>query len=609
MATRPDRPSGALPRPPRRAGLVVWLLPIRRSLAWRLVLLLSGSLVALLGATGFLTLRLHRQHLVQTLEQTAMGMGETILASTHASMLENDREHLRQIIEIIGGRDRVLAVRLVNASGTVSYSSRPGEVGRVADVSAPACRSCHQGGTPRAPATLREGLSFYPLPSGAQALGLAVPVLNRPECSSAGCHMHPASQRVLGLLDVELSMAQLDAAMTSAGRQMALLVLLSIVLICASVGLIAWRVVDPPIAALLRGTRQLARGDLSHRIPAVATGELQELSRSFNEMAESLEHARAELDQWSHTLEERVAQKTHELERARDQMVFAEKMASLGKLAAIVAHEINNPLAGILVSAKLVRRKLPRVCGRDPVSGALAVLPPAAVPGAALPAATAPGSPPPASPPAASAAEQELAETLVMIEREAARCGDIVRNLLLFSRRRDLSASPEDVNEIVRRSLKLLNHQVELQEIAVATQLDAELPPVICDAGQVEQAMVAMIMNAIEAMPDGGSLTVSTQRLRDGSWVRVEVADTGVGIPAELRERIFEPFFSTKAHGQGTGLGLSVLYGIVQRHQGRVDFRSEVARGTTFWIELPVTPALQAESTAQALSGTPVSRG
>jgi two-component system NtrC family sensor kinase len=185
---------------------------------------------------------------------------------------------------------------------------------------------------------------------------------------------------------------------------------------------------------------------------------------------------------------------------------------------------------------------------------------------------------------------KELDETLVMIEREAARCGDIARNLLLFSRRRDLAASAEDVNDIARRSLRLLRHQIELQQVAVRELLDPQIPQIVCDAGQIEQAVVALIMNAVEAMPDGGELTVRTQPLQGRSGVRVEVADTGTGIPPGIRDRIFEPFFSTKKQGQGTGLGLAVLYGIVQRHRGTVDFTSPPGGGTTFVIELPATP-------------------
>ncbi len=177
-----------------------------------------------------------------------------------------------------------------------------------------------------------------------------------------------------------------------------------------------------------------------------------------------------------------------------------------------------------------------------------------------------------------------------MVERETARCGDIVRNLLLFSRRRELQTRMEDIEEILRRCLKLVGHRAQLQQVTVIENFPEKLPRIGCDANQVEQACLVMVMNALDAMPEGGELTISLEHLEEEKMLRVKVRDTGSGIPLEIQARIFEPFFSTKESGQGTGLGLAVLYGIVQRHRGRVDFQSRRGEGTSFWMDLPVTP-------------------
>jgi two-component system NtrC family sensor kinase len=234
-------------------------------------------------------------------------------------------------------------------------------------------------------------------------------------------------------------------------------------------------------------------------------------------------------------------------------MVFTEKMASLGKLAAIVAHEINNPLAGVLVYTKLVRRRLPKLQGEDGGGKSIG----------------------------------ELDETLATIEAETARCGDIVRNLLLFSRRGETAMAPVDVNTVLRRAVRLVQHQADLAVVAVETDL-GELPPTICDASEIQQAVLAPLMNALEAMPDGGTLAVRTRHLPEAGEITVEIRDTGVGIPEDIRPKVFEPFFSTKSEGKGTGLGLAVMYGIIQHHGGRIDLESEVGRGTLFRIHLPV---------------------
>jgi len=520
-----------------------------RSLGWRLVLALTGSLIVLLGVSGFLALELHRKHLYGMLEENALDLGETILSSAHYSMLENDRRSLEEILGSIGRRENVIALRLIDARGGVRFSKSPDEVGRQSDPNAPVCVGCHSGQTVRAPATLRDGLELYAAKDGRSALGLGVPVLNARECSEAPCHVHPPEQRVLGMLDIELSTAALEKNLESARSQFTLLAFFTLLGSAGVVGFLAWRIVHRPLHRVLLGIRRLAAGDLSYRLPRTDVGEVSELSDAMNDMSARLENAQGELEDWARTLETKVAEKTRELERTRDQMVFTEKMASLGKLAAVVAHEINNPLAGILVYTKLVRRRL-------------AKLPPD-VPGL-----------------------EDTDANLATIETETARCGDIVRNLLLFSRRSETSRQPADLHTILRRALRLLQHQAELAGVKTSLEFGS-LPEVICDAPEIQQAFLAVLMNALEAMPDGGTLTVRTRAEAD--QITIEIADTGLGIPPDQRPRIFEPFFSTKSEGKGTGLGLAVTYGIVTRHHGRIDFESEMGRGTVFRIVIPVT--------------------
>ncbi|MHC4449977.1 MAG: sensor histidine kinase, partial [Planctomycetota bacterium] len=244
------------------------------------------------------------------------------------------------------------------------------------------------------------------------------------------------------------------------------------------------------------------------------------------------------------TLELRVDEKTRELQNAHENMVVVEKMVSLGKLAATVAHEINNPLAGISTYARLLRKGLGENGKAD--------------------------------------------RALAMMEDEAMRCGRIVRNLLLFSRDQAACFAEVKLSELIDRDVMLVQHGAALGAVEIQIDLADDLPSIHADRGQIQQLLLVLFMNAIEAMPNGGTLTISARRGRNDDVV-LTVADTGCGIPPEQHAAVFEPFFTTKQEGQGVGLGLAVAYGIVERHGGRIELESAPDMGTTFTIRLPRT--------------------
>jgi two-component system NtrC family sensor kinase len=318
--------------------------------------------------------------------------------------------------------------------------------------------------------------------------------------------------------------------------------------------LLLWALVLRPVRRLREAMERAGDGDLTARVPVRSSDEMGGLGRSWNEMTGEVQRARSELEGLNRTLEERVEEKTRQLEQTHRQMVVVEKMASLGKLAAVVAHEINNPLAGIRTYARLLRRQF----------GAGAAAPPTA---------------------------EQAAETdriLEVVDGEAGRCGDIVRNLLAFSRQTGARFAEEDLGPVVERCRMLLRHQAEMLGVTLETRVAPDLPRVVCDAAQVQQTILALAMNALEATPADGRVSIAAAG--DGGGVKLVVADTGWGIPKEHLDRIFEPFFTTKEAGKGVGLGLAVVYGIVSRHHGRIEVQSEPGRGTTFTIHLPARP-------------------
>ena len=269
---------------------------------------------------------------------------------------------------------------------------------------------------------------------GGRVLGIITPIYNEAACTA--CHVHPASQRVLGILDVRLSMAQADAALRTSERQMQYgLFATGLAVLLLSFALL-FVLVMRPVKRLRRAMERAGAGDLDARVPVRSGDEMGDLARSWNAMTGELQHAREDLEGLNRTLEERVLEKTQQLEHTHRQMVVVEKMASLGKLAAVVAHEINNPLAGIRTYARLLRRQL---AGAD-------VTPPS------------------------SAQLKETDRILEMVDSEAGRCGDIVRNLLAFSRQAGARFAPEDLATVVERCRLLLNHQAEMLGVTLETR-------------------------------------------------------------------------------------------------------------------------------------------
>jgi two-component system NtrC family sensor kinase len=389
---------------------------------------------------------------------------------------------------------------------------------------------------------------------------------NEPTCSTALCHAHPADQRVLGVLDLEMSMAPLEAAIRTAQKQFLWTTLILILIVGLVVAVFIRRVVQRPVLRLFEGTRRIADGDLDTRIEVGGRHELARLAEAFNQMAGDLGAARREITEWSQKLEEKVVEKTEELGRAQRQVLHMEKMASLGKLSATVAHELNNPISGVLAYARLVRREIEEQ-------------------------------------PMAADVREELTRYLKLVEKECSRCGAIVQNLLVFARRTGAEMAPIDLNEVVERSLMLVRHHLEISGVQLHSELLSGDSRIVADAGQLQQALVALLVNGVEAMKGiEGVEGKLTMRLHGGDdEVQIDVGDTGVGIPPEVLPQIFEPFFSTK-ETHGVGLGLAVVYGIVQRHGGRIEVESKVGQGTVFHLRLPRDVRVKKEEAPAASS-------
>jgi len=249
-------------------------------------------------------------------------------------------------------------------------------------------------------------------------------------------------------------------------------------------------------------------------------------------------------------LYENTKEAYRELREAQEQVIRTEKLASLGKLAAIIAHEINNPIAAVLTYIKLMMKLL----DEDRFS---------------------------------PERFDDIARYLGTMESETARCGEIVKNLLTFSRKSGITIEAHRIQEIIERTLALIDHDLQMKGIEVQKQMDPDLPMIKGDFKQIQQALLNLMGNASEAMSSGGILTVRLTRSQREDFLDIEIADTGCGIPEEHMKSIFEPFFTTKEEGKGVGLGLSVAYGIITRHGGTLEVESQPEKGSIFRLQLP----------------------
>ena len=559
-------------------------LRLTLNLSAKLNILLLSAMVVIFALLGYLNVRLHRQHLEQTTLLSAERVSDVIKHSTTDYMLRNDREGLYHSIKTMADEPGMEKIRIFDQEGRITYTTDSAEQNHVVDKTAEACYACHAQSQPLARLNRPDRFRIYRNSAGTRVLGIITPIENQPSCSNAACHAHPAEQQILGVLDTNLSLAKADVQLAESSRRMIAYTACALLLIAVLSWFFIWRVVGLPVKALERGTERLAAGDLGYQIDVQSHDEIGELAHSFNDMSRQLQAEHNENLAWTHTLEQRVEQKTGELKRAHEHALHTEKMASIGKMAAVLAHEINNPLSGILTYAKLLRKWIERQESdrqekerQEPDCQEVVPADDFAV-----------------------TRHKEIIDSLDLIASESRRCGDLVKNLLTFSRTTPMNLQPTNVNQVIDRSLRLVQHQLDLGGIQVEQRLDPNLPEVLCDAAQIEQVILALVMNALDAMPQGGNLWLTTTFSHRESRICVIVRDDGSGIPPEILPRIFEPFLTTKETGRGVGLGLAISHSILERHNGNIEVQSEPGRGTTFTLTLPWDAAKEASSSADA---------
>lgn len=493
-----------------------------------------------------------RANMLNEVSRHVTQVSEVITKSTRYAMLVNQPEFVDKIILDVGNQKDIEKVRVLNKEGRIIHSNNPKEVGRSIDRQAEACVVCHQAEKPleRIPDSKR--WRIFETPEGRLLLGSMEVIRNEPSCSSAACHYHPESQSVLGVLDITHSLDEIKRTMLMQMIGIVVISLSFILVVSISVGALLNRLIYVRLEDLESGAKKLSSGDLDHRIPVRDNDEFGRMAGSFNLMTVALQKSRDELQEWVQTLEQKVEKRTQELRVAEAEVAHGEKLASIGVLSAGIAHELNNPLTGVLTFTSLLRKKMPE------------------------------GS--------------QDAEDLDLIIHETKRCASIIRRLLDFGREKVPEKKFANINLLIENTVCLVERPASLQQIEISMDLDSDLPPVWIDADLIKQVIMNMLINAQQAIEGKGSVTIQT-RCYTGKpggesepMVEIEIIDTGCGIPEANLQRIFDPFFTSKEVGKGTGLGLSVSFGIIRAHGGSIKVESIVGDGTTFRIQLPIQP-------------------
>ncbi len=616
-----------------------------KKIGFRLIFVVAFTSLVIIGVFAYFNVQSQSNSLISEVERHANQLGETVVASTRFDMMLNQRDRIQQTINSIGSQPQIRDVRIINKFGEIIYSSDSTNINKMVDKRAESCYACHAEDKPLEQISITERTRIFRVhPDSNRVIGIITPIYNEKSCWQSDCHAHPKDQKVLGVLDVSISLAEVDKAILNSEWKIVLFSLIAILGVGFVIAFFIRRWVSNPVNDLLNGTLQVSQGNLNYTIKDMSDDEIGKLGTSFNNMTKKLAEARMQLFQ-------------------------SDKMASLGRLAAGVAHEINNPLTGVLTYSSFLLKRT-----KD---------------------------------------NPEFQEDLKVIVRETLRSREIVKSLLDFARQSVPKKVNAHINEIIDKAISVIESQLALNKVKIIKQIETNLPTLTVDANQIQQVIINLLVNASDAIgKDGGSITIITKQIAlapvgiaqikkaacpkrhslidndyriDGlpaikvkvisgnnegiihldpvygkhrnnfdlgfkieknakfvcpecnnsvieqdklcpicgstilsfevsgqgiyevcssvnsnwerwdyvdslglkEYIEIKIADTGSGISKEDLSKIFEPFFSTKGQ-KGTGLGLAVIWGIIDNHNGTINVDSELGEGTTFTIRLPL---------------------
>ncbi|HAM11591.1 MAG: hypothetical protein A2X04_05380 [Bacteroidetes bacterium GWF2_41_9] len=523
------------------------------SIYGQVVLIIAILSVFLFISFGTIFRTVNKEYMENTIQQSGNNVCMFVEGALYQHMLENDKTALINTLNIINKMPGIEDVNMYDDKDNLVHSSFPNDSLAHGN---PNCKVCHENFTSMFP---RKEKSFKiinvdskcdmsPKDYSFRLLLIKSPILNEKSCYTGSCHAHKESDEVLGSLVIRIPLEDLDANLNKSS----LLAVTTTILLVTLLIYFTKIKIKNPLKAIIKASEAVSKGDKSKRLEVKSNqlNDINMVSSAFNEMLDNLQSATTELQNWSQQLEYKVQKKSEELSEIQNELIHIERIASLGKLSSSVAHEINNPLAGVLTYTKLVHKQLSKleVDGADKIP---------------------------------------MLKYLKVIEEETKRCGEIVKGLLDFSRKDQLNFESKPLHRILNEAYSLMAHQMKIANVSFVTDFAASRDLIFCSENQIKQACIAILMNASEAVFDNGEILMKTSN-PDKNNIRLEISDNGVGIDPEDIPHIFEPFFSAKKKASGVGLGLAIVHGIIQSHNGKIEVDSNLGKGTTISIILPL---------------------
>jgi len=529
----------------------------RSSIYSRVVYVISILSLFLFVAFWIIFRSVNEEYMRSVVRQSGSNIGLLVEGALYRSMLQNDKVALQSTLDIINTMPGIDDVNMYDEGNNLVYSSFAEDT---EGHNNPNCIHCHSNLEEMFPGyektyriiDIDSECKMSQRDSSCRHLLIRSPILNQPSCYESSCHAHKAGDKVLGSLVIRIPLENLDAALSKSLRDFLLLAILMTIIMVAFLIAFTRKNIKKPLTDIIEASKAVTQGDKSKRLKINENqlDDMRMVSHAFNDMLDNLQAATVELQNWSQQLEYKVQKKTEELGEVQNELIQIERTASLGRLSLSVAHEINNPLSGILTYSKLAYKQLSNLELED-------------------------------------AKKDSILKHLKLIETETKRCGDIVKGLLDFSRTDQNDFKPKHLHEILRETYELMSHPIMIANIHFIKEFNASSDLIYCSANQIKQACVAILVNASEAVLENGEIILRTTN-PDDKTVKIEIIDNGLGVAPEDIPHILEPFFSTKQNASGIGLGLAIVNGIVQSHNGQIGVKSELGKGTSISINLPL---------------------